>query len=75
MSDSDIEMIPGPSRGLAYDPDQDPGEKRKVRMEYRSLHRDTEGIFWNVSVVFELKSMVHCRKAGESKRLHRRATR
>jgi hypothetical protein len=29
--------------GLAYDPDQDPEEKRKVRKDYRSLNKDTEG--------------------------------
>jgi hypothetical protein len=43
MSDSDVEMAPGPSK-LAYDPDQDPEEKRKVRKEYRSLHKDAEGM-------------------------------
>ena len=43
MPGSDVEMLPE-SKHLAYDPDQDPEEKRKVRKEYRTLHQDTEGV-------------------------------
>jgi hypothetical protein len=43
MSDSDADMrLANP---LAYDPDQDPEEKRAVRKRYRSLQRETEGAF------------------------------
>jgi hypothetical protein len=42
--DEDVDMQLESPKKLVYDPDQDPEEKRKVRREYRSLHRDTEGI-------------------------------
>ena len=29
--------------GLAYDPDQDPEEKRRLRKSYRDLNKYTEG--------------------------------
>ena len=44
MDHEDVDMQSESSKKLAYDPDQDPEEKRKVRREYRSLHKDTEGI-------------------------------
>ena len=40
---------------LAYDPDQDPEEKRQVRKEYRSLHKDTEGMLFLVALGGRLK--------------------
>jgi hypothetical protein len=40
---------------LAYDPDQDPEEKRQVRKEYRSLHKDTEGVLFLVTLGSRLK--------------------
>lgn len=50
---SDAEMESGPSQSkpkvrfgkdkLAYDPDQDPEEKRQVRRQYRELHKNYEG--------------------------------
>lgn len=42
MTSSDFEMEPGPNN-LAYDPDQDPEEKRDVRKKYRAMQRDAEG--------------------------------
>ena len=44
MDHEDMDMQSESPKKLAYDPDQDPEEKRKVRREYRSLHKDTEGI-------------------------------
>jgi hypothetical protein len=35
-------MDPGP-HNLAYDPDQDPEEKRDVRKKYRAFQKTTEG--------------------------------
>jgi hypothetical protein len=44
MSDSDIEMGDGPARGsLAYDPEQNPEERRKIRKSYRALGKKLEG--------------------------------
>jgi hypothetical protein len=44
MSSSDVEMDSGPNN-LAYDPDQDPEEKRDVRKKYRAIQKTTEGAF------------------------------
>ena len=44
MSSSDVEMDSAPNN-LAYDPDQDPEEKRDVRKKYRALQKTTEGGF------------------------------
>jgi non-structural maintenance of chromosomes element 4 len=42
---SDIEMDDAPrAKGLAYDPEQDPEEKRKVRKSYRTLDKKLEGL-------------------------------
>ena len=43
-SSSDVEMDPEP-HNLAYDPDQDPEEKRDVRKKYRAFQKTTEGAF------------------------------
>ncbi|KIM92038.1 hypothetical protein PILCRDRAFT_810051 [Piloderma croceum F 1598] len=40
-SSSDVEMDPEP-HNLAYDPDQDPEEKRDVRKKYRAFQKTTE---------------------------------
>lgn len=37
------QSAPEAKDGPSYDPDQDPGEKRKVRKEYRDLNKSTEG--------------------------------
>jgi hypothetical protein len=44
MADSDVQMEP-PTNGpeLAYNPDQDPDEKRRVRGDYRQLQARLEG--------------------------------
>ena len=41
-SSSDVEMDPEP-HNLAYDPDQDPEEKRDVRKKYRAIQKTAEG--------------------------------
>lgn len=40
---SDVEMD-APNNNLAYDPDQDPDEKRDVRKKYRAMQKSTEGV-------------------------------
>ena len=42
MSSSDVEMDFVPNN-LAYDPDQDPEEKRDVRKKYRAIQKTAEG--------------------------------
>lgn len=43
-SSSDVEMDAGPHiNDLAYDPDQDPEEKRDVRKKYRAIQKTTDG--------------------------------
>jgi hypothetical protein len=44
MPSSDVEMDPAPNN-LAYDPDQDPEEKRNVRKKYRAIQKAAEGAF------------------------------
>jgi len=39
---SDVEM--DSVLNLAYDPDQDPEEKRDVRKKYRAIQKTTEGV-------------------------------
>lgn len=50
MSDSDVEAGPS-SRPLdmAYNPDQDPDEKRRVRGHYRQLQADLDGTVKHIS--------------------------
>ncbi|KZT19054.1 hypothetical protein NEOLEDRAFT_1246067 [Neolentinus lepideus HHB14362 ss-1] len=55
MSTDDIELVG--ERG-AYDPDQDPEEKRAVRRNYRDLHKDTEGANHNDYTAEELAAKV-----------------
>jgi len=43
MADQDI-VIDSPRKKVAYDPDQDPEEKRVLRQKYRVLLKDEEGI-------------------------------
>jgi hypothetical protein len=43
-SGSDIEMAEGP-KSLAYDPEQNPEERRKIRKSYRALGKRLEGEF------------------------------
>lgn len=43
MEDADMG---GPSRGIAYDPDQNPEEKRRLRKTYRALHDGTRFVFY-----------------------------
>ena len=42
MADEDISME-SPRKKAAYDPDQDPEEKRVLRQKYRVLLKDEEG--------------------------------
>jgi hypothetical protein len=42
MADEDIGMD-SPRKKVAYDPDQDPEEKRVLRQKYRVLLKDEEG--------------------------------
>jgi hypothetical protein len=42
MADEDI-GIESPRKKVAYDPDQDPEEKRVLRQKYRVLLKDEEG--------------------------------
>jgi hypothetical protein len=44
MADEDINMD-SPRKKVAYDPDQDPEEKRVLRQKYRVLLKDEEGQF------------------------------
>jgi hypothetical protein len=44
MADQDI-VMDSPRKKAAYDPDQDPEEKRVLRQKYRVLLKDEEGIF------------------------------
>jgi hypothetical protein len=44
MADQDI-VMDSPRKKVAYDPDQDPEEKRVLRQKYRVLLKDEEGIF------------------------------
>lgn len=48
---SDVEMEEGPKKALAYDPDQDPEEKRAVRRNYRTLQKDAEGVFNSFALI------------------------
>jgi len=43
MADQDI-VMDSPRKKVAYDPDQDPEEKRVLRQKYRVLLKDEEGI-------------------------------
>jgi hypothetical protein len=43
MADPDI-VMDSPRKKVAYDPDQDPEEKRVLRQKYRVLLKDEEGI-------------------------------
>jgi hypothetical protein len=43
MADQDI-IMDSPRKKVAYDPDQDPEEKRVLRQKYRVLLKDEEGI-------------------------------
>jgi hypothetical protein len=43
MADQDI-VMDSPRKKVAYDPDQDPEEKRVLRQKYRVLLKDDEGI-------------------------------
>ncbi|KAI0051808.1 hypothetical protein FA95DRAFT_138999 [Auriscalpium vulgare] len=43
MADSDIEMGSPRKKGMAYDPDQDPEEKRVLRKKYRGLWKEEGG--------------------------------
>jgi hypothetical protein len=43
MADEDIAMD-SPRKKVAYDPDQEPEEKRVLRQKYRVLLKDEEGI-------------------------------
>ena len=48
MSDSDDDLEPGSQAPkLAYNPDQNPDEKRRVRGNYRELQADLDGTPWN----------------------------
>jgi len=42
MADEDI-VMDSPRKKVAYDPDQDPEEKRLLRQKYRVLLKDEEG--------------------------------
>jgi hypothetical protein len=42
MADEDI-CMESPRKKVAYDPDQDPEEKRVLRQKYRVLLKDEEG--------------------------------
>lgn len=44
MADPDT-VMDSPRKKVAYDPDQDPEEKRVLRQKYRVLLKDEEGIF------------------------------
>ncbi|KAF8482873.1 Nse4 C-terminal-domain-containing protein [Russula ochroleuca] len=48
MADEDIAMD-SPRKKVAYDPDQDPEEKRVLRQKYRVLLKDEEGHQFNVN--------------------------
>lgn len=45
----------GPSKGsIAYDPDQDPEERRDIRKKYRDLRAEIEGMIakaWRIGCV------------------------
>jgi hypothetical protein len=43
MADGDI-IMDSPRKKVAYDPDQDPEEKRVLRQKYRVLLKDEEGV-------------------------------
>ena len=43
MADQDT-IMDSPRKKVAYDPDQDPEEKRVLRQKYRVLLKDEEGI-------------------------------
>jgi len=43
MADQDI-VMDSPRKKVAYDPDQDPEEKRVLRQKYRVLLKDEEGV-------------------------------
>jgi hypothetical protein len=43
MADQDT-VMDSPRKKVAYDPDQDPEEKRVLRQKYRVLLKDEEGI-------------------------------
>ena len=55
-SSSDVEMDPEP-HNLAYDPDQDPEEKRDVRKKYRAFQKTTEGALQHFGY-FETKKLM-----------------
>ena len=42
-SGSDVEMSEEPVKALAYDPEQNPEERRKIRKGYRALGKKLEG--------------------------------
>jgi hypothetical protein len=69
MAESDVEMEPPANgSGLAYNPDQDPDEKRRVRGDYRQLQarlEGTSGIYRLTTKKFDL--FASCSKTGESK--------
>jgi hypothetical protein len=44
MADQDM-VVDSPRKKVAYDPDQDPEEKRLLRQKYRVLLKDEEGIY------------------------------
>jgi hypothetical protein len=44
MADDDA-IMDSPRKKVAYDPDQDPEEKRVLRQKYRVLLKDEEGQF------------------------------
>ncbi|KAI0278475.1 Nse4 C-terminal-domain-containing protein [Russula aff. rugulosa BPL654] len=48
MADQDI-IMDSPRKKVAYDPDQDPEEKRVLRQKYRVLLKDEEGHQFNVN--------------------------
>jgi hypothetical protein len=49
MADEDT-VMDSPRKKAAYDPDQDPEEKRVLRQKYRGLLKDDEGIFVQIAV-------------------------